>query len=238
MIWPVDEAWQREAMAKMWDLFPVSQPDPLHIRAIWGKGVPNPRPPRNITFNAAAYPWVADRKRAFEDAAIWLNKQGYNIYTCFNLIRPNFAGDERNGLAVRDSDILCRRYVLIDLDRPDNSKPATDDESDAVFATAHKLEMDLFYSNGDDPITVSSGNGAHVYLPVDLPNDECSKTLCREALKRFASKYDSSAAQVDTSVFNAARITKVPGTIARKGVEVPDPTGFHERYWRMVGVVA
>lgn len=238
MIWPAKVADQREAIAKMWHLFPVSRHDPLHIRAIWGKGVPDPRPPRNITFNETAYPCVTDRKRAFEDAAIWLNKQGYNIYTCFNPIRPDFAGDERNGLAVKDSDILRRRYVLIDLDRPDNSKPATDDESDAVFATAHKLEVDMFYSNGDDPITVSSGNGAHLYLPVDLPNDKSSKALCRELLRSFASKYNSSAAQVDTSVFNAARITKVPGTIARKGVEVPDPTGFHERYWRMVGVVA
>jgi hypothetical protein len=238
MIWPVKVADQREAIAKMWHLFPVSQPDPLHIRAIWGKGVPKPLPPRNITFNETAYPCTTDRKRAFEDAAIRLNKQGYNIYTCFNPIRPDFAGDERNGLAVRDSDILRRRYLLVDFDPRNTCQPATVDESDAVSATAHKLEMDLFYRNGDDPISVFSGNGAHVYLPVDLPNDECSKTLCREVLKCFASKYDSSAAQVDTSVFNAARITKVPGTIARKGVEVPDPTGFHERYWRMVGVVA
>ena len=237
MIWQVDEAQQREAMAKMWNIFPVSQPDPLHIRAISGKGVPSPRSPRNITFNEAAYPSITERKEAFEDAAIWLNRQGYNIYTCFNRIRPDFDGDERNGHSVKDSHILHRRYLLVDFDPPNTCQPATDDESDAVFATAHHLAVDMFYSKDEDPIMVSSGNGAHIYLPVDLPNDEASKALCKKTLKAFASKYNSLAANVDTSVFNAARITKVPGTVARKGVEVPDPTGFHERCWRMVHVV-
>lgn len=237
MIWPVEEADQRKAMAKMWSIFPVSQPDPLHIRAIWGKGVPSPRPPRNITFNEAAYPSITGRKEAFEDAAIRLNRQGYNIFTCFNRIRPDFDGDERNGHSVKDSHILRRRYLLIDIDPPNTCQPATTDEERAVFVTAHKLEVDLFHSKGNDPITVSSGNGAHIYLPVDLPNDDASKALCKQMLRVFASKYNSLAANVDTSVFNASRITKVPGTIARKGVEVLDPTGFHERCWRMVHVV-
>jgi hypothetical protein len=237
VIWPVSEAQQRAAMAKMWNLFPVAQPDPLHIRAIWGKGVPQPRPPKNITFNAAAYPSVADRKCAFVDAALRLNTQGYNVYTCFNIIRPDFQGDERNGLAVKDSDILHRRYLLIDFDRVVNNQPATDDESDEVLAVAHQLEVDMFFSKGNYPLTAGSGNGAHIYLPVDLPNDDASKVLCKQLLKSFGSKYDTAAVKVDTSVFNAARITKVSGTIARKGIEVPDPTGFHERYYRMASVI-
>ena len=237
MICPVSKAHQRGAMAKMWSLFPVSQPDPLHLRAIWGKGVPRSRPPENVTFNAAAYPSVTDRKRAFVDEALRLNAQGYNIYTCFNRIRPDFEGDERNGLAVRDSDILHRRYLLIDFDRVANSQPATDDESNEVSAVAFPLEVDLFSSKGNDPLTVDSGNGIHVYLPVDLPNDDASKAICKQLLKSFGSKYDTPTVKVDTSVYNAARITKVPGTIARKGLEVPDPTGYHERYYRMASVV-
>jgi hypothetical protein len=237
MIWPVKRAHQLEAMAEMWGIFPVAQSGPLHIRAIWGKGVPNPLPTKNITFTEAAYPNIADRKQAFQDAAFRLNQQGYNIYTCFNRIRPDFAGDEHNGLAVKDRDIIERRYILIDFDRDETSQPATDDELDAVFAVAYRLELDLFFDKGHDPITVCSGNGAHIYLPVDLPNDEGSAALCKQMLKAFASKYDTDAVKVDTGVFNAGRITKVPGTIARKGVEVSDPTGFDERYYRMVSVV-
>lgn len=237
MIWPVDEARLREEMAKMFDIFTVEQEDPLHIRALWGKGVSNPRKPINITFTKAAYPNVEDRKQAFEDKALQLNKQGYNIYTCLNRIRPNFPGDERNGLAVTDKDIIARRYILIDFDRDETSQPATAAELDDVFAVAHLLECDLFYDKGREPLTVCSGNGAHIYLPVDLPNDEANKALCQQILLALASKYDTATVKVDTNVYNAGRITKVPGTIARKGVEVPEALGGDERCWRMVAVV-
>lgn len=237
MNWPVDKAQQREAMTEMWAIFPVAQPDPLHIRVIWGKGVPNPLPTKNITFTEAAYPNIAHRKQAFEDAALRLNQQGYNIYTCFNRIRTDFAGDEQNGLAVKDRDIIERRYILLDFDRTETNQPATVDELDAVFAVAHRLKLNLFFNKGHDPITICSGNGAHIYLPVNLPNDEASAALCKQMLKALASKYDTNAVKVDTSVYNAGRITKVPGTIARKGVEVSDPTGFDERSYRMVSVV-
>ncbi|WP_416831816.1 MAG: hypothetical protein ACMUJI_02235 [Erythrobacter sp.] len=233
----MNEAIQREEIKNTWKFFPVWQPDPVHIRAISGKGVPNPLPTKNITFTEAAYPSIADRKQAFEDNALQLNEQGYNIYTCFNRIRADFAGDEHNGLAVKDRDIIDRRYILIDFDRDQTSQPATDDEVDAVFAAADRLECDLFFNKGHEPITIFSGNGAHIYLPVDLPNDEGSKALCQQILHGFASKYDTETAKVDTGVYNAGRITKVPGTIARKGVEVPDSTGIHERYWRMVAIV-
>lgn len=237
MIWPVDRACQLEAIAEMWTIFPVAQPDPLHIRAIWGKGVPNPLPPKNITFSEAAYPNIAERQEAFQINALRLNKRGYNIYTCFNRIRPDFAGNEHNGLAVKDRDIIGRRYILIDFDRDKTNQPATDDELDAVYAAAYQLELDLFFAKGHDPVTVCSGNGAHIYLPVDLPNDEDSTALCKQVLKKFASKYDTDTVKVDTGVHNAGRITKVPGTIARKGVEVYDPTGINERYYRMVSVL-
>lgn len=237
MIWPVEKARQREAIVKTWDLFPVCQKDPLHFRAIWGKGVPNPLPTKNITFTEAAYRNIADRKQAFEDAGLRLNWQGYNIYTCFNRIRPDFAGNEHNGLAVKDRDIIARRYILIDFDRDATSQPATDDEIDAVFAVAHRLECDFFFDKGHDPITTGSGNGVHIYLPVNLPNDKAGKAMCQKMLQALAAKYDTATVKVDTGVYNASRITKVPGTIARKGVEVPDDTGFNERYYRMASVV-
>jgi hypothetical protein len=237
MIWPVKEQLQREEMAKMWNVFHVGQGDPIHLRAIWGKGVPNPRPPRNLTFTAEAYPCVSDRKEAFITMAVTLNGQGYNIYTCFNPVSPDFRGDEHNGLAVKDADIVDRRFLLIDLDRADTNSPATDDEIEEVFAVAGHIEREYFFSKGRDPLTVASGNGAHIYLPINLPNDEASKLLCQKMLKALAAKYDTPTVKVDTGVFNAGRITKVLGSIARKGLELEDPTGFEERYYRMASFV-
>jgi hypothetical protein len=63
-----------------------------------------------------------------------------------------------------------------------------------------------------------SGNGYHLYYILgELPNDEKTKRLVEGALRGLAEKFDNSIVAVDTVVYNASRITKVPGTIARKG---------------------
>ena len=232
MIWCPTEAEQREEMAKMWNFFHVGQDDPIHLRMLWGKGVPDPRAPKNLTFTAKEYPCVSDRKQAFIDRAVRLNRAGYNAYTCFNPISPDFAGDRLNRLAVKDADIVRRRFLLVDLDRADTGAPATTDEVDEIFQVAGQIEREYFFSKGLEPITVDSGNGAHIYIPIDLPNDEASKLQCQKTLQALAAKYDTPTVKVDTSVFNAGRITKVPGSIARKGLEVEDPTGFQERHYR------
>lgn len=237
MLWPVTLQDQLQEIAKTWDIFPVEQDNPIHLRAIWGKGVPGKKPVQNITFTAAKYPDVAGRKRAFEDKAINLNQQGYNIYTCLNVIKPEFAGDELNELAVKDADILHRRYLLIDVDRSITNEPATDDEIESVNEVTCRIETNLFFNKGHWPVTVFSGNGNHIYLPIDLPNNVTCKVLCQKVLQALANQYDTTTVEVDTSVYNASRITKVPGTVARKGVEVPDPTGFNERFYRMASLV-
>lgn len=232
MLWPVTELQQRDAMAKMWAIFPVGSEDPIHLRAIWGRGVPDARPIRNITFNARAYPDVTDRQRAFEDAALQFNAFGYNIYTVFNRIDPSFGGDEHNGQAVSDRHIAARRYLLIDLDRSVATNPATVEEIDEVLEAAFEIEKALFYEKGHEPLTVFSGNGVHVYLPLaDLPNNNFSKTQCQQVLLGLARDYGSATVKVDTAVYNAARVTKVPGTIAYKGVET------EERYYHMAELV-
>jgi hypothetical protein len=233
MIWCPTEAEQREEMAKMWNFFHVGQGDPIHQRMIWGKGVPNQRPPKNLTFTAEEFRRVSDRKQAFIDRAIKLNRAGYNIYTCFNPISPDFAGDRLNGLAVKDANIVRRRFLLVDVDRANTGAPATTDELDEVFGVAGQIERDYFFSKGLDPITVNSGNGAHIYIPIDLPNDEASKLLCQKMLQALAAKYDTPTVKVDTGVYNAGRITKVPGSIARKGLEVEDAAYLEERRYRM-----
>lgn len=139
---------------------------------------------------------------------------------------------------MKDAHITERRYLLIDVDRPETDEPATDDEIDEVWKAAFPIEVDFFFSKGEEPISVCSGNGAHIYLPLgDLPNDQACKVVCQRMLHALADKHNTLTAKVDTSVFNASRITKVPGTVARKGVEVPDDTGINERYYRMASVV-
>jgi hypothetical protein len=70
-----------------------------------------------------------------------------------------------------------------------------------------------------EPFRVMSGNGIHLYLPLDdVPNDPEFKELCRQFLIDM-DQFETATIKVDKVVYNASRITKVPGTIARKGIE-------------------
>lgn len=162
MMFPPTLASQQAAISKMWTIFKIDEDAAISMRAIWPKGVPGGKPVKNLTFNAVAYPSVSDRQRAFEATALHLNSVGYNLYIVMNPINTAFAGDEHNGLAVKDADIKCRRLLLVDFDRAVTSQSATDYEVDETFKVAHELEKDAFYSKDLDPITVFSGNGAHI----------------------------------------------------------------------------
>lgn len=219
-------------LAKMWPIFPIGPDNPITLRAISPKGAEFEFPARNITFTAMDFPEVEKRKEAFAKQVLALNREGYNVYTCLNPIKPDFAGDLKNGLAVRDEHIACRQRLLIDLDRANTSNaPATDSEILEANALADRI-FDRLQSRFDvEPFRVMSGNGIHLYLPLkNLPNDPDHKELCRQVLINLASEFDTDTMRVDTSVYNAARITKVPGTIARKGIKSPG------RPYRMAGL--
>ncbi len=183
--------------------------------------MPRQRHAKNLTFNANDYPCVGDRLQAFSDAAIQLNEAGFNTYTTVNPVKPSFLGDLHNGLAVTDKDIACRRLIFIDLDRTGVlDGPATDQEVADAAIVAQQITAFLREELQIEPWRVMSGNGFHVYLPIDnLPNDAVSANCCQRLLHGLGDRFDTETIKVDRSVYNASRITKVPGTIARKGIE-------------------
>ena len=68
-----------------------------------------------------------------------------------------------------------------------------------------------------------SGNGYHLYFTLaGLENDDESELLIKEMLETLAEKFDTEEFEIDTVVFDANRITKIIGTVARKGEETPD----------------
>jgi hypothetical protein len=75
---------------RTWEIFPIGPDNPISLRALWPKGVPEPplRTVINESFSATTYPEVADRQAAFEAEALRLNAQGYNVYIVMNPIKP------------------------------------------------------------------------------------------------------------------------------------------------------
>ena len=58
-------------------------------------------------------------------------------------------------------------------------------------------------------------------MPFDEPNDQNAKTLAQNILKALAEQFNDEWIKVDESVFNPARIMRLPGTMNRKGDHLP-----------------
>jgi hypothetical protein len=206
-------------IAKMWNIFRTHSDSILELRALWPNGIEGGKPPRTEHFRVANYPSIEACQRAFETRAFQLNDLGYNVYTVMNPIKPGFTGG-----AATDDDILCRRVLLVDIDRAGTKKvPACQSELDAALVLATSIESYAATLDFPDPTMVMSGNGYHLYyrLP-DLENTPETTVVIQRALSDLAGSFNTASMSVDTTVYNASRITKVPGTVMRKGVASVD----------------
>lgn len=146
----------------------------------------------------------------------------------------------KRGESTPDDQIDRRSWLMIDLDpiRPEGIS-ATPTELAAAQERAELIRDHLSKQGWPRPATCFSGNGYHLLYPVDLPNDAASRDLVKHVLLslqlRFSEKKikgdlgsevepGAIGVRIDPAVFNAARITKLYGTVARKG----DPLGDRE----------
>ena len=167
-------------------------------------------------FKGNNYKSTAELKLAFEQEAIRLNAAGYNIYVVMNPINAGFTAGSAG-----DKDIAYRDLLLIDIDRASTPKePASDEELEAARELADDIASYLKLGGLDDPLRVMSGNGYHLYYILDnVANSPENTQRIKDFLNDLATEFDNDIVKVDTCVFNASRITKVVGTIARKGEE-------------------
>jgi hypothetical protein len=120
-----------------------------------------------------------------------------------------------------DADILGYRLLYIDTDSVR--------EFAKTNATVEELKAPL-HVTADIPPYVSnefgwpspaymglSGNGGTIFYKIKLPNTPESTEIVKGVLQHLADKFDTDRAKIDTGVFNASRIAKIPGTVAAKG---------------------
>ena len=216
---------------KMWQIFLCRPNCILEMRALLPKGADADHPKSLVKhFRAVEYQGNRDALRsAFEQEALRLNSIGYNVYIVMNPIKPDFSCKA----AVRDEDIEYRDLLLIDIDRASKTQcPASDAELGAAKKVADDVSEYLLTRGWSDPVQVMSGNGYHLYYNLkEVPNTPEAKGYCESVLKGLASQFNTTEAKIDVSVFNASRITKVPGTVMHKGDESA------ERPYRMAVVL-
>lgn len=148
------------------------------------------------------------------------------VYFVMNPLNPDLIARRANridyakeGQQASDKDVIARRWLLIDADPTrDPYISSTKEEKDAAREIILAVKNDLAAQGWPAPILSDSGNGYHLMYRIDLPADDCG--IVERILKALAAKYDTPAVRIDQSVFNPARICKMPGTMARKGDNV------------------
>jgi hypothetical protein len=115
-----------------------------------------------------------------------------------------------------DLDVTRRRWMLIDVDpQRDGGVSATDAEKGSARKRALEIGKYLRAEGWPIPVLADSGNGYHVLVRVDLPRDDGG--LVQRALRALAGRFDGAGVNIDRLVFNPSRLTKLYGTMARKG---------------------
>lgn len=167
--------------------------------------------------------------------ALKLSGNCSGVYFTLNPLKPHRltnpagrVGKATKGLLAGDADVLCRRWVLIDVDpvraKGHEKDSATDAEKEAARQVMQAVREWLATADGTDwpaPTVCDSGNGYHLLYRLDdgpieklpLPEDD----YLRQVLRFLAGRFDTAAAKIDTSVFNPSRIVKFPGTLTCKG---------------------
>lgn len=126
--------------------------------------------------------------------------------------------------STHDTEITRRRWLLVDIDaRRMAGISSSEPEHQSALNAARTIAATLSFAYGfPDPIISDSGNGAHIMYRVNEENSETVRDEFHTFLRVLKKQFDSNSIDIDTTVYNAARIWRVPGTWARKGDSTPD----------------
>lgn len=153
-----------------------------------------------------------------------------NIYFSVNEVKQACASRSQfgtfrqvKGTATSKQDIAHRWLIPIDVDCERPSGVCSTDEEKEL---AHRKAGDVFRflkSNGfSEPIVCDSSSGYHIYIPVDLDNTSEAEQTVKTFLEILDNRFSDDHVKIDTVLFDANRIIRLPGTFGRKGRSTED----------------
>ena len=153
-----------------------------------------------------------------------------NVYFVLNKISDGCYSREQHETFVEkaknttsDSDISLREWLLIDVDpkRPSGVSSTNEEKNSAklVINNVFSFLRDIGFA---EPIVCDSGNGFHLLYKIALENTEANKLLMQTVLQVLDLYFSNGKCDIDKTVFNASRITKLYGTDSKKGNNTDD----------------
>lgn len=120
---------------------------------------------------------------------------------------------------ITKNDVKRWKNLIIDLD-PERPKGTVSlqEELDAACTIAHKIYdevIDPYFKTG---LIFLSGNGYHVWAPIDLEVNKQSISAVSEFLKTIKQIYQTDRVKVDTCFKNPAQVTTLYGTVKKKSL--------------------
>lgn len=177
-----------------------------------------------------------DAAKMVEELRIVRSHKG--CYFVLNPVLPELLARAANrikragkGDATTDLQIVRRAWLPVDCDavRPAGIS-SSDQEHKAAITRAEEIVAFLREHGWPEPTIASSGNGAHLLYPIDLPVDDGG--LVKRVLETIAQQFPDDGTAIDTKVFNPSRLWKMYGSLVCKGDSIP------ERPHRMARVIA
>jgi hypothetical protein len=161
------------------------------------------------------------------EVALEISQSAMGVYFMLNPINPDLLARRCNRIDVaqegeltKDKNVIARRWLLVDVDPVrDSHISSSDTEKALALDTARNVREFLRGRAWPEPIFADSGNGFHLFYRVDLPAEDGGQV--EGVLRALADRFDTDQVKIDRSVFNPARICKLPGTWARKGDSTP-----------------
>lgn len=164
-----------------------------------------------------------------EQAFKTVDLRGANVFYTLNIIDESCYSREQHDCfrqcktTTSDNDIVGYQWLLVDLDPVRKTGiSSTKDELMAAYERGNRIVEYLRDIGFPAPVMACSGNGIHLLYAVGLLNNKENAKIIENCLKVLALMFNDERVEVDTSVFNPARISKLYGTMAQKGSSTKD----------------
>lgn len=153
-----------------------------------------------------------------------------NIYFSLNVINPACYGrEQKDKISTRpksttsDSDIIARKWCLIDIDceKPSDTN-STDEEKEAAKQVVNSVYKFLRDEGFESPVICDSANGWHLLYKQAMKASPENTDIMKRFLQVLDMYFSTDKVKIDVSTFNNSRICKLYGTVSRKGSDTVD----------------